>query len=100
MADPGSVIIGRIAMKKQLPEKGKLLQAVVDAGPLLQTLLVAGPLPQWRNPPPPQAFQIPIVPMGGNGGQASTSYASLSGSVVALPGKKRPHLSAKYQRVQ
>ncbi|KAI4386084.1 hypothetical protein MLD38_004049 [Melastoma candidum] len=36
-----------------LPEKGKLLQAVLTAGPLLQTLLLAGPLPQWRHPPPP-----------------------------------------------
>ncbi|KAI4340431.1 hypothetical protein MLD38_025265 [Melastoma candidum] len=38
---------------KPLPEKGKLLQAVLKAGPLLQTLLLAGPLPQWRRPPPP-----------------------------------------------
>ncbi|XP_031481989.1 uncharacterized protein LOC116252079 [Nymphaea colorata] len=46
----------------RLPEKGKLLQAVVDAGPLLQTLLLAGPLPQWRHPPPPlTSFQIPPV---------------------------------------
>ncbi|KAM1380064.1 hypothetical protein ACFX2I_021850 [Malus domestica] len=32
--------------EKPLPEKGKLLQAVIKAGPLLQTLLLAGPLPQ------------------------------------------------------
>ncbi|KAI4304704.1 hypothetical protein MLD38_040178 [Melastoma candidum] len=37
---------------KPLPEKGKLLQAVLKAGPLLQTLLLVGPLPQWRHPPP------------------------------------------------
>ncbi|KAF4353996.1 hypothetical protein F8388_018111 [Cannabis sativa] len=47
---------------KSLPEKGKLLQAVMKAGPLLQTLLLAGPLPQWRHPPPPlESFEIPPV---------------------------------------
>ncbi|KAE9593172.1 hypothetical protein Lal_00028849 [Lupinus albus] len=47
---------------KPLPEKGKLLQAVLKAGPLLQTLLLAGPLPQWRHPPPPlESFEIPPV---------------------------------------
>lgn len=45
---------------KPLPEKGKLLQAVMKAGPLLQTLLLAGPLPQWRHPPPPlESFHLP-----------------------------------------
>lgn len=49
-----------LAMNRPLPQKGKLLQAVLEAGPTLQTLLLAGPLPQWRNPPPlQQAFQIP-----------------------------------------
>ncbi|KAJ8767777.1 hypothetical protein K2173_020717 [Erythroxylum novogranatense] len=48
--------------EKPLPEKGKLLQAVMKAGPLLQTLLLAGPLPEWRHPPPPlESFQIPPV---------------------------------------
>ncbi|XP_057846410.2 uncharacterized protein LOC131056090 [Cryptomeria japonica] len=37
---------------KPLPERGKLVEAVLQAGPLLQTLLVSGPLPQWRHPPP------------------------------------------------
>ncbi|KAM3691786.1 hypothetical protein ACB098_08G038500 [Castanea mollissima] len=44
---------------KALPQKGELLQAVMEAGPLLQTLIVAGPLPRWRNPPPLQPFKIP-----------------------------------------
>lgn len=48
-----------------IPQKGKLLQAVTEAGPLLQTLLVAGPLPQWRNPPPLQAFKIPPLLVNG-----------------------------------
>uniref|UniRef100_A0A7N0TSV5 Uncharacterized protein n=1 Tax=Kalanchoe fedtschenkoi TaxID=63787 RepID=A0A7N0TSV5_KALFE len=48
--------------KRPLPEKGKLLDAVMTAGPLLQTLLLAGPLPQWRHPPPPlEPSQIPPV---------------------------------------
>lgn len=49
---------------KSLPEKGKLLEAVMKAGPLLQTLLLAGPLPQWRHPPPTlDSFEIPLVSM-------------------------------------
>lgn len=57
-----SPMIELIAKDKPLPEKGKLLQAVMKAGPLLQTLLLAGPLPQWRHPPPPlESFEIPPV---------------------------------------
>lgn len=59
--DLDSATIDRLAMKKPLPEKGKLFQAILDAGPLLQTLLIAGPLPQWRNPPPPHSSQVPPV---------------------------------------
>lgn len=51
-----------LAQKKPLPEKGKLLKAVVEAGPLLQTLLLAGPLPQWQHPPP-QLNSIEIPPV-------------------------------------
>ncbi|TKY67158.1 hypothetical protein E2542_SST10050 [Spatholobus suberectus] len=55
-------VIDLISADKPLPEKGKLLQAVVKAGPLLQSLLLAGPLPQWRHPPPPlESFEIPPV---------------------------------------
>ncbi|KAL5709915.1 hypothetical protein ACHQM5_020540 [Ranunculus cassubicifolius] len=54
--------IAHLIPEKPLPEKGKLLQAVMKAGPLLQTLLLAGPLPQWRHPPPPlEPFEIPPV---------------------------------------
>ncbi|XP_073027764.1 uncharacterized protein [Primulina eburnea] len=53
-----------IVPDRPLPEKGKLLQAVMKAGPLLQTLLLAGPLPRWRNPPPPlDTYQIPPPPV-------------------------------------
>lgn len=53
-----------LLIDRPLPEKGKLLQAVMKAGPLLQTLLLAGPLPQWRHPPPPlDTYQIPPPPV-------------------------------------
>ncbi|KAG6494161.1 uncharacterized protein LOC122000525 [Zingiber officinale] len=60
--DRASATVNRLAVERSLPQKGKLLQAVLEAGPTLQTLLLAGPLPQWRNPPPwRQPFQIPPV---------------------------------------
>uniref|UniRef100_A0A7N0ZZG6 Uncharacterized protein n=1 Tax=Kalanchoe fedtschenkoi TaxID=63787 RepID=A0A7N0ZZG6_KALFE len=61
MLDHGSVVIDRLVKGKVLPQKGKLLEAVMEAGPLLQTLMLAGPLPRWRNPPPLQPFKIPQV---------------------------------------
>ncbi|EAY92918.1 uncharacterized protein [Oryza sativa Japonica Group] len=48
-----------MALARRLPEKGRLVEAVVSAGPLLQTLLLAGPLPRWRHPPPPAPADIP-----------------------------------------
>ncbi|XP_039161960.1 uncharacterized protein LOC120290225 [Eucalyptus grandis] len=59
--DPASVIINDLVKGKALPQKGRLLQAVMEAGPLLQTLLMAGPLPRWQNPFPLQPFKIPPV---------------------------------------
>ncbi|KAK7278596.1 hypothetical protein RJT34_23628 [Clitoria ternatea] len=55
-------VVMELVEKKPLPEKGKLLKAVVEAGPLLQTLLLAGPLPQWQHPPP-QLNSIEIPPV-------------------------------------
>ncbi|XP_073066394.1 uncharacterized protein [Primulina eburnea] len=53
-----------ILLERSLPEKGKLLQAVMKAGPLLHNLLLAGPLPRWRQPPPPlDTNQIPPPPV-------------------------------------
>lgn len=46
------------ALARRLPEKGRLVEAVVSAGPLLQTLLLSGPLPRWRHPPPPATADI------------------------------------------
>ncbi|GAB4836396.1 hypothetical protein Ancab_001307 [Ancistrocladus abbreviatus] len=59
---PPPQITLNLANKRPLPEKGKLLRAVMEAGPLLQTLLLAGPLPQWQHPPP-QLDPIEIPPV-------------------------------------
>ncbi|KAE8731045.1 hypothetical protein F3Y22_tig00002840pilonHSYRG00021 [Hibiscus syriacus] len=45
-------IIDTLIKEKPLPEKGRLLDAVVDTAPLLETLMITGQLPNWRNPPP------------------------------------------------
>lgn len=63
--DPATAVIDNLAKGKVLPQKGKLLEAVMKSGTLLQTLLVAGPLPRWRNPPPQQHFKIPPVSIKG-----------------------------------
>ncbi|XP_073127717.1 uncharacterized protein [Henckelia pumila] len=53
-----------ILLDRPLPEKGKLLQAVMQSGPLQQTLLLSGPLPRWRQPPPPlDTNHIPPPPV-------------------------------------
>ncbi|KAI8573824.1 hypothetical protein RHMOL_Rhmol01G0305400 [Rhododendron molle] len=72
--DQGCLVIDNFVKGKVLPEKGKLLQAVLGAGPLLQTLLVAGPLPRWRNPPPFQAFHIPPVSVNGCGSELAVCH--------------------------
>ncbi|CAH9114408.1 unnamed protein product [Cuscuta epithymum] len=61
LLDQGSLVIDSLAKGKPLPEKGRFLNAVLEAGPLLQTHLLAGPLPRWRNPPQLKAFHIPQV---------------------------------------
>lgn len=60
-SDPASAVIECLAKEKVLPQKGNLLQAVIDAGPLLQTLLLAGPLPSWQNPPPLGDIKVPSL---------------------------------------
>ncbi|KAG0459171.1 hypothetical protein HPP92_022299 [Vanilla planifolia] len=65
-AAPAEAELEEAAMKRGLPEKGKLLEAVMGAGPLLQTLMLAGPLPEWRHPPPAiHSFDIPPVEISG-----------------------------------
>ncbi|KAF7823559.1 uncharacterized protein G2W53_021703 [Senna tora] len=56
------LVIQRLVRGKVLPEKGKLLESVMEAGPLLHSLLVAGPLPTWRNPPPPRPMIGDVLP--------------------------------------
>ncbi|XP_042434363.1 uncharacterized protein LOC122020484 [Zingiber officinale] len=59
---PALVELEAAATRRGLPEKGRLVEAVMGAGPLLQTLLLAGPLPQWQHPPPDlHAAEIPPV---------------------------------------
>ncbi|XP_020230981.1 uncharacterized protein LOC109811607 [Cajanus cajan] len=98
---------------KPLPEKGKLLQAVMKAGPLLQTLLLAGPLPQWRHPPPPlESFEIPPVTIPSpppqpqllhqdsfvNGSSTTTNCGRVSRKRVFSDGSGSP-TETKYQRL-
>ncbi|XP_026443125.1 uncharacterized protein LOC113342994 [Papaver somniferum] len=81
--DQASLAIDNLVKGKLLPQKGKLLQSVMEAGPLLQTLLLAGPLPRWRNPPPHQTLQLPSLSVV-NGSEAvhnsssSHSYSNVS----------------------
>lgn len=104
-------MIELISADKPLPEKGKLLQAVMKAGPLLQTLLLAGPLPQWRHPPPAlESFEIPPVtipsPQAQGQGQAQflqqDSFTSNCGRVsrkrVFCEGSDSP-TQTKFQRI-
>ncbi|THU65547.1 hypothetical protein C4D60_Mb05t04800 [Musa balbisiana] len=72
------------AVRRALPEKGRLVEAVMGAGPLLQTLLLAGPLPQWRHPPPdlrsseipPVALSLNSIPKRDTVGDGSPSPSS------------------------
>lgn len=108
-------MIELIATDKPLPEKGKLLQAVMKAGPLLQTLLLAGPLPQWRHPPPPlESFEIPPVTIPSppppqlhhhqdsfvNTNTATTNCGRVSRKRVFCDGSdSSPAAETKYQRI-
>ncbi|KAI3937963.1 hypothetical protein MKX01_027890 [Papaver californicum] len=80
-ADQASLAIDNLVKGKVLPQKGKLLQSVMEAGPLLQTLLLAGPLPRWRNPPPHQTLQLPSLSV--NGSEAVHNSLSFSYSNVS-----------------
>ncbi|CAJ2660814.1 unnamed protein product [Trifolium pratense] len=57
--DIGNAVIDSLVRGKVLPQKGKLLDAVMNAGPLIQNLVLSGPLPNWKNPPPLDSMQIP-----------------------------------------
>ncbi|KAJ8899682.1 hypothetical protein K2173_019380 [Erythroxylum novogranatense] len=59
--DNDDQVLEQLIEGKQLPRKGKLLQAVIDSRPLLETSLDSVPLPKWRNPPPP-VLPIQLLP--------------------------------------
>ncbi|OIV90608.1 hypothetical protein TanjilG_01689 [Lupinus angustifolius] len=87
-----------LAEKKPLPEKGKLLKAVIEAGPLLQTLLLAGPLPQWQHPPPQlNSIEIPPVEIS-SPTQKNFSFINNKRDLVLSLGEEYP-ISSKYRRV-
>ncbi|KAI3811617.1 hypothetical protein L1987_21343 [Smallanthus sonchifolius] len=63
--DQAILVMEGMIKGKTLPQKGSLLQAVVEAGPLLQTLLLAGPLPRlrlWFPPLPRSPIATGICP--------------------------------------
>lgn len=79
-SSPTSVVMDRLVSEgKALPEKGRLLQAVVEAGPLLHTLLLA-PIPQWKNPPPP----LPLPPPLPNSCSLQISHSNFLNSPTAF----------------
>ncbi|KAF0924086.1 hypothetical protein E2562_008411 [Oryza meyeriana var. granulata] len=84
-------VLDMLAMKKPLPQRGRLLQSVMEAGPLLQNLLVAGLLPRWRNPPP---VALDTLPLGAVYSGASLSPGINSAAVLGYGGAnacgKRP----------
>jgi hypothetical protein len=77
-------VLDMLASKRPLPQKGRLLAAVMEAGPLLQNLLVAGQLPRWRNPPTVHALAragyvgAPPVAMGYGAASACTKRPAVS----------------------
>ncbi|XP_019198796.1 PREDICTED: uncharacterized protein LOC109192557 isoform X2 [Ipomoea nil] len=87
-------VTDKIRPKLPLPEKGKFLQAVMEAGPLLQTLLLAGPLPQWQHPPPHlNSVDIPPVTISSS---AALSKKRASGD-PSSPSSSSNH--SKYQKL-
>ncbi|XVF05569.1 hypothetical protein REPUB_Repub05bG0183700 [Reevesia pubescens] len=92
--DPAATVIDNIAKDKTLPQKGKLLQAVMEAGPLLQTLLLAGPLPRWRNPPPLQTFKIPPVSIKGCNSKTANQKPAMNSNRTIV--QKRLNSSSSY----
>ncbi|KAF9675075.1 hypothetical protein SADUNF_Sadunf10G0193700 [Salix dunnii] len=56
----GNAAIDYLAQGKVLPQKGKFLQAVLDAGPLIQPLLMTGPRDMSANVNHQKLDAIPI----------------------------------------
>lgn len=91
--DHATLKIESLVKGKPLPQKGKFLQAVLDAAPLLQTLIVAAPLPRWRNPPQLNPFHIPPVSIKGSRAEIAAQgisanshpYFNLSSGTTQMP---------------
>ncbi|XP_022854127.1 uncharacterized protein LOC111375522 isoform X2 [Olea europaea var. sylvestris] len=86
----------KIVPNKPLPEKGKFLQAVMEAGPLLKTLMLAGPLPQWQHPPP-QINSIDIPPVAISSPRNSNGL--FSNKRALMNGELGQDFSPKFQKV-
>ncbi|KAI3738664.1 hypothetical protein L2E82_28732 [Cichorium intybus] len=85
---------------RALPEKGKLLEAVIKAGPLLQNLLLAGPLPHWRHPPPPlETYQIPPLPVVLPSPPPINHFLGEFNKKRGLPEGSDSSTETKYQRI-
>ncbi|GLT35145.1 hypothetical protein SLA2020_096230 [Shorea laevis] len=81
MLDHASMVIDNLVKGRPLPEKGKLVQAVVAAEPLLQTLILAGRLPRWRNPPTMSSMRTEIPNSVTCLHQSSLQHQSSSGII-------------------
>ncbi|TVU18244.1 hypothetical protein EJB05_34332 [Eragrostis curvula] len=98
LAGAADAVLDMLASKRPLPQKGRLLSAVMEAGPLLQNLLVAGQLPRWRNPPTvhaPDALALGAraagyvaAPMAGGGAHLPAAALGFGGGANAC--MKRP----------
>ncbi|MQL71331.1 hypothetical protein Taro_003605 [Colocasia esculenta] len=96
----GDVELFELVPVGKLPEKGRLLEAVMKAGPLLQNLMLAGPLPQWRHPPPPlRSIEIPPVSISINSATttaalpAKPTLTAAATTVTALEEDMKPNLA-------
>lgn len=87
--DASATVIDKLVEGKTLPQKGKLLEAVMESGPLLQTLFVAGPLPRWRNPPTVQ-FKIPPVSIQGCDSKTANQKPSANPSRTMVQKRLNP----------
>ncbi|KAI4302313.1 hypothetical protein MLD38_038074 [Melastoma candidum] len=85
-----AVDLDGLVADRPLPDKGKLLQAVMEAGPILQTLMLAGPLPQWQHPPPQlDSAQIPPVDIPNKRGVVESNHHSNESVSSESPKNKR-----------
>ncbi|KAF1001823.1 uncharacterized protein LOC141703214 [Apium graveolens] len=84
-ASKADQVIDNLVKGKILPQKGNLLQSVLQAGPLIQTLLVSGPLPTWRNPPPLHIFHMHPLTGKSRDVQTSTQKPKNPQSNVEMP---------------